>query len=428
MENVVAVVDRTEDAELQNERMERGVVEVVAPDDARVIEGISPLVRSNTVTIENPPVKSSNGEDEAGITTSIIPGTQAVQETTAMPPLPSWNPAKSTQDEEEISSASSSNGASSPTNDSPITPASPAPDPRKRIVIAGLGMVAVAFIEKLLKLDERRNEYSLLVLGEEPHIAYNRVGLTSYFEHREVERLYLNPQSWYDDQHKLGKLNYMLSTTVAGIDPVGKAVTVHSTINIPATPIITKYPVSLISGDAQPPVVNTIPYDILIIATGSSALAPTSTPGHNAPGVFLYRALGDLDGLITYSSQPHIKGSTGAVVGGGLLGLEAAKAMLDLANFGKVVIFDKNKWVLSRQLDEDAGRLVGEKIRELGVDLMSEKRVKVIKTGSNEGENETEGVVGVEFEDGGEMDIGCICYAVSWVILLFESTMLKIFS
>jgi len=386
--------------------MERDVVGVIAPEDAPVIEGIRPLVRSSTVTVESPPATGSEG----GRTASGTPETQTVQEeTTAVPPLPSPTP---TKPREDTSSTNSADGACSPTTDRPATPASSAPDSRRRIVIVGLGMVAVAFIEKLLKLDERRNEYSILVLGEEPHIAYNRVGLTSYFEHREVERLYLNPQSWYDDQHKLGKLNYMLSTTVAGIDPVGKTVTVHSTINLPATPIITKYPVAIISEDAQPPVVNTIPYDILVIATGSSATAPTSTPGHTAPGVFLYRALGDLDGLITYSSQPHIKGSTGAVVGGGLLGLEAAKAMLDLANFGKVVIFDKNKWVLSRQLDEDAGRLVGEKIRELGVDLMSEKRVKVIKTGSHGGKG-PEGVVGVEFEDGGEMDIGCICYAVS---------------
>lgn len=120
--------------------------------------------------------------------------------------------------------------------------------------------------------------------------------------------------------------------------------------------------------------------------------------------------------MITYSSKPYIKGSTGVVVGGGLLGLEAAKAMLDLENFGKVMIIDKNKWVLSRQLDEDAGRLVGEKIRELGVDLLSEKRVAKIETGRAEGEeleNGQERVVGVEFTDGGKLDIGCICYAVS---------------
>ena len=50
--------------------------------------------------------------------------------------------------------------------------------------------------EKLLKLDARVREYDIVVVGEEPHVAYNRVGLTSYFDHRKVENLYLNPLTW----------------------------------------------------------------------------------------------------------------------------------------------------------------------------------------------------------------------------------------
>ena len=50
---------------------------------------------------------------------------------------------------------------------------------RKRIVVAGLGMVGMAFVEKLLKMDKKRSEYHVIVIGEEPHLAYNRVGLTS---------------------------------------------------------------------------------------------------------------------------------------------------------------------------------------------------------------------------------------------------------
>ena len=51
--------------------------------------------------------------------------------------------------------------------------------------------------EKLLKLDVKRREYDIIVIGEEAHLAYNRVGLTSFFQHRKVENLYLNPQEWY---------------------------------------------------------------------------------------------------------------------------------------------------------------------------------------------------------------------------------------
>ena len=54
--------------------------------------------------------------------------------------------------------------------------------------------------EKLLKLDAKRREYDVIVIGEEPHLAYNRVGLTSFFQHREVENLYLNPRDWVGRQ------------------------------------------------------------------------------------------------------------------------------------------------------------------------------------------------------------------------------------
>lgn len=50
--------------------------------------------------------------------------------------------------------------------------------------------------EKLMNLDSKRGEYEIIVIGDEPHLAYNRVGLTSFFEHRIVENLYLNPQTW----------------------------------------------------------------------------------------------------------------------------------------------------------------------------------------------------------------------------------------
>ena len=73
-----------------------------------------------------------------------------------------------------------------------------ASDPRQRIVVVGLGMVGIAFIEKLLKHDTRSHNCEVTVIGEEPHLAYNRVGLTSFFGHRKPEQLYLNPLSWYE--------------------------------------------------------------------------------------------------------------------------------------------------------------------------------------------------------------------------------------
>jgi len=88
-------------------------------------------------------------------------------------------------------------GSATPATTTSSGPASPTiADDRKHVVIVGLGMVAISFIEKLLKADPDHTLFSITVIGEEPHVAYNRVGLTSFFEHRKIEELYLNPKEW----------------------------------------------------------------------------------------------------------------------------------------------------------------------------------------------------------------------------------------
>lgn len=109
--------------------------------------------------------------------------------------------------------------------------------------------------------------------------------------------------------------------------------------------------------------------------------------------------------MIRYSAT--VKGTVGCVVGGGLLGLEAAKALLDLEEYSKVKLIDRNKWVLARQLDGDAGGLVVDKVRELGVDVLLQKRVKTIDT------NEDGVVKSVTFEDGETVECTTLCFAVS---------------
>lgn len=189
------------------------------------------------------------------------------------------------------------------------------------------------------------------------------------------------------DQVPDNKLSYFLNTLVMSIDSEGKTVTTAK-------------------GD-------TVPYDILVLATGSNAVLPRHTPGYDATGVFVYRTIEDLDKLIAFSATKS--GSTGAVVGGGLLGLEAAKAMMDLEQFGTVKLIERNRWVLSRQLDADAGGMVVEEVRKLGLDVMLSKRVGRINI--DEGNN----VTGVTFEDGQSMECTCICFAVSnRNVLLFE--------
>lgn len=148
----------------------------------------------------------------------------------------------------------------------------------------------------------------------------------------------------------------------------------------------------------------TVPYDILVLATGSDAVLPRHTPGHDAKGVFVYRTIEDLQKLIDFSATK--RGTTGAVVGGGLLGLEAAKAMMDLEEFSKIKLIERNRWVMSRQLDGDAGSMLVEQVRQLGLDVLLSKRVGKINT------DDDNNVTGVTFEDGEEMDCTCICFAI----------------
>ena len=148
----------------------------------------------------------------------------------------------------------------------------------------------------------------------------------------------------------------------------------------------------------------TVPYDVLVLATGSDALLPRHTPGHDAKGVFVYRTIEDLQKLIDFAET--VKGTTGAVVGGGLLGLEAAKAMMDLETFKSVKLIERNRWVLSRQLDADAGGMVVELVSRLGLDVLLSKRVGKVEI------DENNAVKGVVFEDGERMDCSCIMFAI----------------
>lgn len=147
-----------------------------------------------------------------------------------------------------------------------------------------------------------------------------------------------------------------------------------------------------------------VTYDILVLATGSEALLPRMTPGIDAKGVFVYRTIEDLQKLIGFADS--VKGSTSVVVGGGLLGLEAAKAMLDLERFFKIKLIERNRWVLSRQLDSDAGSMVVELVRNLGLDVLLSKRVARIDV------DQDNAVHGIVFEDGERIECKCVLFAI----------------
>ncbi|VUC35639.1 unnamed protein product [Clonostachys rosea] len=237
---------------------------------------------------------------------------------------------------------------------------------RKRVAVVGLGMVAIAFIEKLLNYDAQsgRDEWEITVFGEEPYIAYNRVGLTQYFATRSIADLYLNPLDWYSSFAE-GKLKYITSDPVTSIDANSKTLKTSNGIEFV--------------------------YDECVLATGSGAALPpflSRDRFNESRGSFVYRTIKDLDDIIEYATDaPRTLGRSirkAAVIGGGLLGLEAAKALLDLGEVGQVILIEGDGWLLSRQLDQEGGNLVLQKVKSLGVEVYLGARVQSLLWDSEE--------------------------------------------
>ncbi|KAG2156771.1 uncharacterized protein EDB93DRAFT_1238676 [Suillus bovinus] len=216
-------------------------------------------------------------------------------------------------------------------------------------------MVGIAFIEKMLALDEAKR-YRLVTCGEESHLAYNRVALTEYFQHRSVEKLYLNQVEWYAQQDSERFLFYT-GEQVTSLDTDAHSVTTSKG--------------------------RSISYDYCVLATGSeSTLPPYVSPveAERARGIFVYRNISDLDKMLSYSEEEHVKGGRAVVVGGGLIGLEAAKAVFDLETISEVVIINRQAFPLSRQLDNEGGEIVLRRIEAMGVRVLTRTSIKDIIT------------------------------------------------
>ena len=209
----------------------------------------------------------------------------------------------------------------------------------KRVIVVGNGMVGFKFCEKLRN---RSAEVEIVVYGEEPRPAYNRVHLSAFFSGSGAEDLLMAPAHWYGDNN----IRLNVGELVTEIDRAGKKIKTHTG--------------------------RTDHYDQLVLATGSSAFVP-SIAGVERSGVFVYRTLEDLNQIKAYAK----KITCGAVMGGGLLGLEAAKALLDLGLETHVVEFAPR--LMPRQID-DAGSLVLEhKLTQLGITIHTQKNTTVIE-------------------------------------------------
>jgi len=213
-----------------------------------------------------------------------------------------------------------------------------------KLVVIGNGMVGQRFLEQLVA---RANDGStqVTVLCEEPRPAYDRVQLTSFFSGKSAADLNVVPAGFFEQPG----MTLRLDDKAVAIDRERKLVRS--------------------AGGAE------LPYDKLVLATGSNPFVPP-LPGKDRPDCFVYRTIEDLEAIRAAAARARV----GTVVGGGLLGLEAAKALKDLGLETHVVEFAPR--LMTVQLDDSGGRLLRRKIEALGVTVHASKNTKEIAGGA----------------------------------------------
>lgn len=209
-----------------------------------------------------------------------------------------------------------------------------------KVVVVGNGMVGYKFCEKLIAKNPAH--FTITVFGEEIRPAYDRVHLSEFFAGKSAEDLTMAPSSWYADNN----ITLYLGDPIQHIDRAHKKVK------------------SFHGVEAD--------YDVLVLATGSSAFVPV-IPGVEKEGVFIYRTIEDLEMMTAYAK----KAKKGAVIGGGLLGLEAAKAMIDLGVSNTSVIEFAPR-LMPRQIDDAGSHMLKGKLESLGLKILTNKNTTAI--------------------------------------------------
>lgn len=220
------------------------------------------------------------------------------------------------------------------------------------IIVIGNGMVGYKFCEKMVGSPMK---HRITVYGEEPRPAYDRVHLSRYFEGVTADELLMAPASWYAEHG----IRLFTGELVTHIDRETKTIHTHT-------------------GKEDH-------YDYLVLAMGSGAFVPP-LEGTDRDGVFVYRTIEDLNQLQAYAKDCK----RGIVMGGGLLGLEAAKSLIDLGLETHVVEFASR--LMPRQLDDAGSDVLSGRLSALGIAIHTGKRTTAI-TGAAQ-------VEGLSFDDG----------------------------
>ncbi|HZK92193.1 MAG TPA: nitrite reductase large subunit NirB [Stellaceae bacterium] len=236
---------------------------------------------------------------------------------------------------------------------------------RERLVVVGNGMAAMRTVEELLSRAPAR--YAITVIGAEPHANYNRIMLSSVLAgEKTVAEIVINPRAWYDEKG----IALLTGNPVAAIDRAAKTARV---------------------GDAA------IPYDKLLLGTGSKPLAPP-IPGLQLPGVHAFRDIADVDAMVA-ASERHRRA---VVIGGGLLGLEAAWGLKRRGM--AVAVVHLMPTLMERQLDATAGQLLQRDLDARGIAFFTDGQTEEI-IGSERAE-------GMLLADGRQIDADLVVLAI----------------
>jgi len=237
--------------------------------------------------------------------------------------------------------------------------------PRERLVVVGNGMAAMRTVEELLARSPGR--FAITVIGAEPHPNYNRIMLSSVLAgEKTVDDVVINGRDWYAENG----VTLLTGDPVTAIDPAAKTVTV--------------------AGEA-------IAYDKLLLGTGSKPLAPP-IPGLHLPGVRAFRDIADVDAMVEASAR-HKRA---VVIGGGLLGLEAAWGLKRRGM--SVAVVHLMSTLMERQLDATAGELLQRDLDARGIAFFTDGQTEEILG--------QERAAGVQLADGRKIEADLVVLAI----------------
>ena len=239
---------------------------------------------------------------------------------------------------------------------------------KMKLVVVGNGMAGIRAVEELLKLAP--DLYDITVFGAEPHPNYNRILLSPVLAGEQtIDEIVLNSWEWYSENN----ITLHAGKKVVEVDRVKRIVRADD-------------------GTEEE-------YDRLLMCTGSNPFI-LPVPGKDLQGVIAYRDIADTNAMIDAAT----KYKKAVVIGGGLLGLEAANGLM--LRGMEVTVVHVMPWLMERQLDDVAGKLLQKSLEDRGLKFLIGAQTQEL-TGNDEGR-----VKSIKFKDGSEVATDLVVMAV----------------